>query len=37
MIWTLNDWLNKFYICYMAALAVIINGRGLDIDTRHVN
>ena len=29
------DWLNKFYSCYMAAVVVIVNGRGLGIDTRR--
>ena len=29
------DWLNKFYSCYMAIVANIVNGRGLVIDTRH--
>ena len=36
MIWTSYDWLN-FYICYMATLAVIINGHGLGIDAHRVN
>ena len=34
VIWTRYDWLNKFYSCYMAIVAVIINGCGLVIDTR---
>ena len=29
------EWLNKFYSCYMAIVAVIVNGRGLVIDTRR--
>ena len=33
MIWTLYDWLNKFYSCYM----VIIDGYGLGIDMRCGN
>ena len=36
-IWTLYDWLNKFYSCYMATVAVIINGCGLGIDIRCGN
>ena len=35
MIWSPYDWLNKFYSCCMAIVVVIINGRGLSIDTRH--
>ena len=35
MIWIPYDWLNKFYSCYMAIVVVIINGRGLGIDTRR--
>ena len=35
VIWTPYDWLNKFYSCYMATVVVIINGRGLGIDTRR--
>ena len=35
VIWTLYNWLNKFYSCYMAIVVVIVNGRGLGIDTRH--
>ena len=35
MIWTLYDWLSKFYSCYMAAVVIIINGRGLGIGTHH--
>ena len=37
VIWTPYDWLNKFYSRYMAIVVVIINGRGLGIDTcyRH--
>ena len=31
------DWLNKFYSCYMAIVVIIINGRGLSIDTHHRN
>ena len=30
-----RHWLNKFYSCYMATVVVIVNGRGLGIDTRH--
>ena len=37
MIWTSYDWLHKFYSCYMATVAVIINGRGLGIDMCHGN
>ena len=29
------DWLNKFYNCYMAIVAIIVNGHGLVIDTRR--
>ena len=35
VIWTPYDWLSNFYSCYMAILVVIINGRGLGIDTRR--
>ena len=35
VIWTPYDWLNKFYSCYMAIVVVIVNGRGLGIDTRR--
>ena len=35
MIWTPYNWLNKFYSRYMAIVVVIVNGRGLGIDTRH--
>ena len=35
VIWTLYDWLNKFYSRYMAIVVVIVNRRGLGIDTRH--
>ena len=34
MIWTPYDLLNKFYSCYMAIVAVVVNGRGLGIDMR---
>ena len=34
VIWTPNDWLNKFYNCYMATVAIIVNGCRLDIDMR---
>ena len=37
VIWTPYDWLSKFYSCYMATVAIFINGRGLGIDTRHGN
>ena len=37
MIWTLYDWLNKFYSCYTATLVNIVDGCGLGIDTRHGN
>ena len=30
-----NDWLNKFYSCYMATVVIIVNGRGLGIGTRY--
>ena len=33
VIWTSYDCLNKFYSCYMATIAVIVNGRGLGINT----
>ena len=29
LIWTSYDWLNKFYICYMATLAIIVSGLAL--------
>ena len=32
---TSDDWLNKLCSCYMAIVVIILNGRGLDIDTRH--
>ena len=35
VIWTSYDWLNKFYSCYMATVAVIVNGRGLGINTHR--
>ena len=35
MMWTPYDRLNKFYSCYMAIVVVIVNGRGLGIDTRR--
>ena len=35
VIWTLYDWLNKFYSCYMATAVVIVNGCGLGIGTRR--
>ena len=35
VIWTPYDWLNKFYSRYMEIVVVIVNGRGLGIDTRH--
>ena len=31
------DWLNKFYSCYMARVAIIVNGHGLDLDMRRGN
>ena len=31
VIWTLYDWLNKSYSCYMATVVVIINERALGI------
>ena len=37
MIWTTYNWLNKFYSCYMVMVAIIVNGRGLDINRRHGN
>ena len=37
VIWTTYDWLNKFYTCYMATVAIIINGCGLGIDMPHEN
>ena len=33
VIWTLYDWLNKFYRCYMAIIVGIVDGCGLDIET----
>ena len=35
VIWTLYDWLNKFYSCYITTVAVIVNGHGLGINTRR--
>ena len=35
MVWIPCDYLNKFYSCYMATVAVIVNVRGLGIDTHH--
>ena len=35
MIWTPYNWLNKFYSHYMEIVVVIVNGRGLGIDTCH--
>ena len=37
MIYTSYDLFNKFYSCYMAAIVVFVNGRGLGIGTcfRH--
>ena len=35
VIWTLYDWLNKFYSCYMATVVVIVNGCGLVIAMRR--
>ena len=35
VIWAPYDWLNKFYSRYMAVVVVIVNGRGLGIDTRY--
>ena len=37
VIYTLYDWLNKFYSCYMVTVVVNINGHGLGIGTlcRH--
>ena len=37
VIWTLYDWLNKFCSCYMATVAIIINGCVLGIDMHHGN
>ena len=34
---TPHDWLNKFYSCFIATVAVIINGYGLGIDMHHGN
>ena len=31
------DWLNKFYSCYIATVAIIVNGCGLVIDMCHGN
>ena len=33
VIWTLYDWLNKFYSCYMATVVGIVDGRDLGTDT----
>ena len=30
-------WLNKFYSCYMATIAIIVDGRSLGIDMHHGN
>ena len=35
VIWTPYDWLNKLYSCFVAIVVVIVNGRGLGIDTRR--
>ena len=32
VICTLYDWLNKFYNCYMATVAIIVSGCGFGID-----
>ena len=37
VIWTLYDWLNKFYSCYMVIVVGIVYGCGLGIDTHHKN
>ena len=37
MMWTLYDWLNKFYSCYMTTVVGIVNGRGLGIYMRCGN
>ena len=37
MIWTSNDWLNKFYSCYMVTVVGIVDGCGLGIDMCHGN
>ena len=37
VIWTLYNWLNKFYSCYMTTAVVIINGSGLGVNTRGGN
>ena len=31
------NWLNKFYSCYMASVAVIVNEHGVSIDMCHEN
>ena len=31
------DWLIKFYTCYMAVVVIINDGRGLRIETLHIN
>ena len=36
-VWTLYDWLNKFYSCYMATAVGIVDGCGLGINTCHEN
>ena len=30
VIWSPNDWLNKFYSCYMAKGVVLVNGHGIN-------
>ena len=35
VIWTSYDWLNKFRGSYMVTVVIIVNGRGLGIDTHH--
>ena len=37
VIFTLYDWLTKFYSCYMATVISIVDGRGLGIDTCRGN
>ena len=35
MMWTLYNWLNKFYSCYMVTVVIIINGHSFGIGTHR--
>ena len=37
VIWTSYDWLIKFYTCYIAAVVIIDDGRGLWVETCRIN